>query len=101
MGKQPRHDEAVDVQDKPRGIGRPPGGASGERVRDYPKVMLRLPPETAARLKAWRDISGRPAWQLIAESIEAAISQLEGADAGDVRRLAKRYLRRYADADTA
>lgn len=78
-----------------QGPGRPPAGYDGHAVRDYPRVMLRVPPTTAARLRAWSDVSGIPAWRLITDAIEAALAQLQGADAEDVRRLAKRYVERY------
>ena len=71
-------------------VGRPPAGNAGEPIANYPRLTLRLPPATLAKLKAWAKVSGRPAWRLIAESIEAAVGRLEGTDAEDVRRLAKR-----------
>jgi hypothetical protein len=40
-----------------------------------------------------------PAWKLVAESLDAAVSRLTGADAADLKRLAARYARRYADAE--
>jgi len=81
------------------GAGRPPSGPKGERVSTYPRLAVRVPPETAARLRAWADVSGVPAWKLVAESLDAAVSRLTGADAADLKRLAARYARRYADAE--
>lgn len=75
-----------------RGPGRPPEGEYGTRVKDYPQVMLRLPPVTAAKLRAWSEISGVPMWQLLAQSTEASISQLTGEDAALLTKLAKRYI---------
>jgi hypothetical protein len=77
------------------GGGRPPEGEGGVRVADYPRLAVRVPPATAARLRAWADVSGVPAWKLVAESVDAAVSRLEGVDATDVRRLASRYAKRY------
>jgi len=48
-------------------------------------------------LKAWADVSGVPQWQLVAQAVEAAVAQLDGADAADVRRLAVRYVKRYRE----
>lgn len=94
MAKQP-----TDVTASPRkrapGAGRPPEGEHGGRVADYPRLAVRLPPVTTAKLKAWADVSGVPMWKLIADSVEASIDSLQGADAADVRRLAKRYVSRY------
>jgi hypothetical protein len=70
--------------------GRPPSGDTGERIADYPRVTLRLPPATLAKLRAWAKVTSRPVWRLIADSVETAVGALEGADAEDVRRLAKR-----------
>lgn len=78
----------------PKRQGRPPKGEGGSRIQDYPRQTLRLPPVTAARLKAWADISGVPMWRLIADSIEAQLAQLTGEDAKDVQRLARRYVSR-------
>ena len=83
------------VKESTRHAGRPPAGYDGAAVRDYPSVMLRLPPATAAKLRAWSDVSGVPAWRLMTQAIEAALDQLEGADAEDVQRLARRYVGRY------
>jgi predicted DNA-binding protein len=65
-------------------------------VAGYPRLTLRLPPATLARLRAWSKVTGRPAWRLITESVEAAIAGLEGSDARDVRNLAKRERERLS-----
>ena len=80
--------------------GRPPEGEHGTRVADYPKVMLRLPPVTAAKLRAWSEISGIPMWQLIAQSIEASIAELSGEDAALLTKLAKRYIAQLREGRT-
>ncbi len=77
------------------GAGRKPEGAEGGRVADYPRLAVRLPPTTTARLKAWADVTGVPQWKLIAQAVDAAVAQLPTEDAGDVKRLAMRYVRRY------
>ena len=77
------------------GAGRKPEGEHGTRVADYPRLAVRLPPATTSRLKAWADVTGTPQWQLVAQAVDAAVAQLDGADAADVRRLAVRYVKRY------
>jgi hypothetical protein len=71
-------------------MGRPPSGAAGERVADYPQLTTRIPPPTLAKLKAWSKVTGLPAWRLVADAVEAAVDRLEGHDAEDVRRMARR-----------
>lgn len=78
------------------GAGRKPAGDDGERVKDYPTVMLRLPVATLAQLKAAAAVRGVPAWRLINEAVLAFVEGLTGAEAEDVRRLAKREAERLA-----
>lgn len=77
---------------RPRG--RPPAGFGGDRVADYRRVTLRLPPAVDARLAAWSAVSGAPVWRLIAETVAAAVAALPPADRADVERLAKRIVAR-------
>lgn len=78
------------------GAGRKPAGDGGERVQDYPSVMLRLPVPTLALLKAAAKVQGVPAWRLVNEAVLASIGALKGADAEDVRRMAEREAERLA-----
>lgn len=71
--------------------GRPTAGPSGVAVRDMPRVMLRLPSDTLARLRAWSAVRQVPAWRLIDQAVTDALDRLQGADAEDVRRLSRRY----------
>jgi predicted DNA-binding protein len=80
-------------------LGRPPAGQEGQRVADYPQLTARLPPATFAKLKAWAKVTGRPAWRLVAEAIEAAVGRLTGSEARDVRSLTKRELDRLTTSD--
>jgi len=56
--------------------------------------MLRLPVPTLAKLKAAAVVRGVPAWRLINEAVLAYVETLTGAEAEDVRRLAKREAER-------
>jgi alkylated DNA nucleotide flippase Atl1 len=76
------------------GAGRKPSGDGGERVRDYPPVMLRLPVPTLAKLKALAAVRGVPVWRLIDAAVLAYVGALKGAEAEDVRRLERRELER-------
>lgn len=76
------------------GAGRKPGGVDGRRVRDYPPVMLRLPVDTLARLKALAAVQGVPVWRVVETAVLAVIDAQTGADAATARRLAKREAKR-------
>lgn len=51
-------------------IGRPPAGADGEKVKDYPQLSIRLPAEVRAKLQALAVVTTRPQWRLITDAIE-------------------------------
>ena len=54
-----------------RRIGRPPAGArDGEKVKDYPQLSIRLPPEIKSKLQALSVVSSRPQWRLISDAID-------------------------------
>lgn len=76
------------------GAGRKPAGDGGERVRDYPVVMLRLPVATLAKLKGAAAVRGVPVWRLIDAAVLAYIDAVTGAEAEDMRRMAKREAER-------
>ena len=67
-----------------RGTRRKPGrratGPGGERVSDYPQVMIRLPRETKATLGALSSVSGQPVWRLIDQAIGVYVRQLPRAE---------------------
>ena len=54
-----------------RTTGRPPSGVrSGEKVRDYPQVTLRLPPETKAKLNALSLVTATSQWRVVHAALE-------------------------------
>ena len=57
-------------------IGRPPAGIRGERVSDYPQVMLRLPQKTKDVLDALSGVTGTPVWRLIDAAVDVYIRSL-------------------------
>lgn len=61
-------------------VGRPPVGARGERVSDYPQVMIRLPHETKETLEALSGLTGTPVWRLIDEAVGVYVRQLSDAE---------------------
>lgn len=61
-------------------VGRPPIGVRGEKVSDYPQVMIRLPHETKEVLDALSGLTGTPIWRLIDESVRVYVNQLSDAE---------------------
>ena len=57
--------------------GRPPAGArSGEKVKDYPQLSVRLPPETVQILNALSLVFATPQWRVVNEAIHNVVAQL-------------------------
>ena len=57
-------------------MGRPPVGSDGEKVSEYPQVMIRLPRETKATLDALRGLTGTPIWRLIDRAVAVYVDQM-------------------------
>ena len=53
--------------DRKRRRGRPRGGANGQRIRDYPVVLVRVPPRTRRLVIATASIMGKPMWQVVTD----------------------------------
>lgn len=52
--------------------GRPTTGLQpGEKASDYPRLTMRLPPETLAELDAAGRAIGHPQWRVIVEAVKA------------------------------
>jgi hypothetical protein len=60
--------------------GRPPVGRKGEKVSDYPQVMIRLPHETKDVLEALSGLTGTPVWRLIDQAVASYVRQLSEAE---------------------
>jgi predicted DNA-binding protein len=79
---------------RPRRIGRPPAGArEGEKVKDYPQLSVRLPPEIKARLEAVSVVSGQPQWRVISAAITCYFRELPPEDRRAVDSRLKRSAR--------
>jgi predicted DNA-binding protein len=68
------------TKSKPARQGRPPIGRRGEKVSDYPQVMIRLPQETKDVLEALSGLTGTPVWRLIDQAVEVYVKQLSDAE---------------------
>ena len=77
-----------------RRAGRPPAGArAGEKVRDYPQLSVRLPPEFKARLNALSAVTGLAQWRLIVEAINCFVHDLPPTDRALVDGLSERLMK--------
>lgn len=57
--------------------GRPRGGIRpGERLRDYPTLTVRVPPETRATLRALCAAKQMPAWMMIRHLVVCFVRDL-------------------------
>jgi len=70
-----------------RPTGRPPAGMrQGEKVKDYPQVSLRLPPEAKAMLRALSLVSGSPQWRIVSAALECFLRERSPAEQRQVSR---------------
>lgn len=61
--------------------GRPRGGVRrGERLRDYPSLTVRIPPDTRATLKALSARRGIPTWQMLRHLVVCFVRRLPPAE---------------------
>jgi hypothetical protein len=60
-------------------LGRPAAGLRGEKVSEYPQVMIRLPQPTKAALDALSGATGTPIWRLIDLAVDSYIRNLPEA----------------------
>ena len=64
-----------------RRVGRPPAGArSGEKVKDYPQLSMRVPQEMKARLNAVSAVTGLAQWRVIVEAIDCYVHDMPPQD---------------------
>ncbi len=78
-------------QRKPRRPGRPPAGArTGEKVRDYPQISIRVPLEAKLKLGALSVMKSQPQWRVVLEAIECFMRSLSESDQRMVEKLIKR-----------
>jgi len=74
-----------------RRVGRPPAGArEGERVKDYPQLSVRVPPEIKRTLFALSIVGKTPQSHVVADAIECYL----GAKSASEQRLVKAVVER-------
>ena len=70
----------MDSKAKAVRLGRPPLGRKGEKVSDYPQVMIRLPQATKDILEALSGLTGTPVWRLIDQAVDVYVKQLSESE---------------------
>jgi len=77
----------------PRRAGRPPAGTkTGEKVKDYPQLSVRVPVDVKARLNALSVVTGLAQWRLIVEAIDCIFDDLSDEDRRLVAGLSQRLM---------
>jgi hypothetical protein len=76
---------------RPQGrVGRPPAGArAGEKVKDYPQLSVRVPPDVKRTIEVLVQVTARPQWRVIAGAVAGYVRDLPPAD----RRVVEKLLR--------
>ena len=70
----------MDSKAKAVRLGRPPLGRKGEKVSEYPQVMIRLPQGTKDILEALSGLTGTPVWRLIDQAVDVYVKQLSESE---------------------
>jgi hypothetical protein len=56
--------------------GRPPAGIrQGERVRDYPQLSVRIPPDIRATVHALSAMRGQPQWRIVVDALKSYVRE--------------------------
>jgi hypothetical protein len=63
----------------PGRVGRPPAGAGGQRVRDYPQISVRVPHSLRVKLDALTVATGLSRVQLIIRAIDCLQRELRSS----------------------
>ncbi len=69
-------------------MGHPPTGVRpGEKLSDYPRMTIRLPPDVRAELDAAGYVLDRPQWRVLVDAIQAYVGTGAGLNADERRRV--------------
>jgi hypothetical protein len=83
-----------------RGRGQPATGPNGERVRDYPALLVRIPRATLRRLQALSLMRRTPQWAIVDEAIRSFIERLPVDEREQIERSrGRRGLRQFKARD--
>jgi predicted DNA-binding protein len=74
-----------------RRVGRPTAGArAGEKVKDYPQLSVRVPPDIKIRVSALSKVRRTSQWHIITEAIECYFRDLPPAEQATVEAFVRR-----------
>jgi hypothetical protein len=77
-----------------RPVGRPSAGAkAGEKVKDYPQLSVRVPPEIKGQVAALSEVRGASQWHIITDAIACYFRDLPSAEQQAVRVVLRRHKR--------
>ena len=80
---------------QPRRVGRPTAGArAGEKVKDYPQLSVRVPPDIKVRVAALSAVRRTSQWHIITDAIECYFRDLPSAEQSVVEELVRRDARK-------
>ena len=69
-------------------MGHPPTGLRpGEKLSDYQRMTIRLPPDVRAELDAAGYVLGRPQWRVLVDAIRAYVGSGSGLTEDERRRV--------------
>ena len=64
-----------------RRVGRPSAGArAGEKVKDYPQLSVRVPPDIKSRVDALSQVRGESQWHIVTDAIECYFRDLPSTE---------------------
>lgn len=81
-----------------RRVGRPTAGArAGEKVKDYPQLSVRVPPDIKTRVAALSKLRGTSQWHIITDAIECYFRDLAPAEQATVEEFVLRRSKHAKD----
>jgi predicted DNA-binding protein len=81
-----------------RRVGRPTAGArAGEKVKDYPQLSVRVPPDIKTRVSALSKLRRTSQWHIITDAIECYFRDLPAAEQATVEEFVHRRSKHTKD----
>jgi predicted transcriptional regulator len=86
------------VNTSKRRVGRPTAGArAGEKVKDYPQLSVRVPPDIKTRVSALSKLRRTSQWHIITDAIECYFRDLPAAEQATVEAFVQRRSKQTKD----
>jgi len=81
-----------------RRVGRPTAGArAGEKVKDYPQLSVRVPPDIKTRVSALSKVRHTSQWHIITDAVECYFRDLPRAEQATVEEFLRRRSKHAKD----